>query len=430
VAWRRITTNVEATCRFLYGATTISSEYNTTGDWAVKGGLVTTAVGSTYTVKASTYQQSTEYAYWDVDEFMCGPAIVTLKGLLNGQKFILYKDGATVTASSPSAGGTCTAPLEASHVLLMPFNQITITDVDGSTIIYSKTFTSWTESIFGGDTFTATISSTVLKNPPPPLDDDEAVCNLMFATGKRVYPNLLADGEIVFPGAGSLGSFSIEIPDEDTMQGEKDFVKGQLCFFWGKVGIKSGLLFAGLVDRPNATRLPSGQWVVEVAGRSQGAFADMHGYSTTQNLTNTNPYSVIMDDTIGIKTLVPEMEFGNYVFSPTRTIPYLTIILSRTAWDSLTEEAMLSSTKLHRWAPYECLGLCLGETKPNFHFTEVTKQPSLVPVMSIRSHRVLSPTDFRQIITRAFTRYSYTYTYDADDTVITDSALTLKVTVP
>ncbi len=348
---------------------------------------------------------------------------ITINGLLAGQKFKVYKGGVLV-GTSIAATGSSAATLEMFGLYPNPpYDQIIITDIDGSTLLGGLGNYVNTGNIYPGDVYTVLVTTSPVVTPPRIMPPHRNIAKIALITTKRTYNKLVAVPQISPQAAGTLGVFRVVIPDP-TGEEKNYFNDNEPCIIMGKLGLVFDKIMVGIVDTKTPDRI-AGRSVLEVAGRSWGAWAAIRGYSTRVNFTGVNAYTMIMDATTGAKTLVPELEFGNYVFAPSKNVSYETILPGRKVNDALDEFAGLSSTINENWIYYDCKQEHLGESKPNQHFTPAGKTISLIPFINMKGFKVLAPEDSRQMVNRALVHYAYSTAYDATDTVTIDSALTL-----
>ena len=262
---------------------------------------------STYTTgnNGGVYGSNPSGASLSTDDFdiivITASPIITVNGLLDGQIFQLYKNNVLVGNSSISASGIATIDCLGLFPN-PPYDQIKITDVDGSTIIYTY---SNIGNIFPSQTFITIVTQNPSKNPPfvTPLRTQKS--RVVMYTKTKVYSNII-HAETGLPSGNALGLWKIIIPDPNRTE-EKNFAQYERVWFSGKVGTKSGRLLKGVVDRTMPFRARGGYWALEIKGRDIGAFLDIRRASVQTTYTSKLIEQIILDTTTGPASLVPEL---------------------------------------------------------------------------------------------------------------------------
>lgn len=330
---------------------------------------------------------------------------ITMTGLLDAQRFKIYSSGNLVGTSDASVGGTAVWTVTMDDDYGPKFDKIEITDTDGSTIVYSST--SWTD-ICGGDIFQAQVTQTPLKNPPRIQPPNVAGSHVYLRTKRHAYTTAISASASP-PAANKLGAFRWIIPDvpSDDKGSSKQTLERQFTFepwprVWigGKAGGRRDLILTGIIERTTPTRV-GGQAVLEVAGRSCGAYADNRKATTTITFGPAEISTIVKQ----LAAYVPELEVSNYVYATGKTYT-LTWLRGRSVWDAWLELAAAATTPQVPWGVWDCRGEHLGETGPGIHFGPVTRGASLVPIVRGNFSRLIAPKDSKQILTEVIIAYT------------------------
>ena len=411
------------------GTTVVFSSGNS--PWAAYGGVKTGLTsGTAYWCYFANNGTGT---YVNVDELIFGTAEIVINGLLDGQKFKIYKNGSLIRTSAASAGGVCTLALVSADIASMPYDQLQITDVDGSTVLSGNGVQNFDDSkiyngLLGGDVYQAIVSSA--KIPPlKPINPLSAVCEIfMLTSNRKCYKAFVKPGMISPPTWGTRGTFNLTIVD-NTGTEINNLKRGTRVWIYGKLGIRYKRLFAGILNQPIVDKLPSNQRKIKLTGVSMGGYMDIHGYPNVTYMSSLTAQDFFTNSTFGIKQYVPEFDFGNGIYAPTKTVSYLTELPCKQISAAVDELGDLVSTPQERWKWMDCTGEHLGERRPDIHFAPVSKTPGLVPIVAARCFRYQMPVDETSIITNYQVHYTYNYSWDVNDMKSAYSALTYAVQV-
>lgn len=223
--------------------------------------------------------------------------------------------------------------------------------------------------------------------------------------------------EVSPPAANTLGAFKIVINDEDGQAGS-EFGDMEPIWVYGKVGYKSDRIMRGVMDRKMQVQLRGDQQGLQIAGRSWGAYLDIRAI-TTKTIASGEIRDIIINT---LSPLVPELNFGNYIFSTGVSLDSYTMPRGASVWSLLKELAGLASTPSTQWGVWDCEGSHAGENGvPNVHFGPIKQETSLIPIVNLKYvYRTMSPLDYRSITTRAIIGYD-DGCFSDDTEVLTDN---------